>query len=88
MRKTMSLTVALCPKNGSSSRVTMKQRIGAGFLVATQLEVRIAVKVAFIHAFNEPPDEEWPRVVGVLVNHFEYSIQFRKLSRDQIVAST
>jgi hypothetical protein len=42
------LNSCFVPKNGSSSRVTMKLRIGAGFLVATQLEARIAVKVAFM----------------------------------------
>jgi hypothetical protein len=50
----------------SSSCLTMTQRVQAGFLVVTQLEVRIAINVAYIHEFDEPPTEEWLNIVSIL----------------------
>jgi hypothetical protein len=42
---------------------TFSERRKAGFLVATQEEVRIAVKVLYIVEYNEPVEEEWASII-------------------------
>jgi hypothetical protein len=51
-------------------KLTMKEKEAMGFLVATQEEMRIAVKVCYIHEFHEPDENDWPNIIKHLCTRF------------------
>jgi hypothetical protein len=48
----------------------MKEKEAMGFLVATQEEMQIAVKISYIYEFHEPDENDWPNIIKQLRTRF------------------
>jgi len=51
-------------------KLTMEEKETMGFLVVTQEELRIAVKVCYVIEFNEPDESDWPKLISQLSTRF------------------
>ena len=59
-----------CIEDEVYTKMTMEERKEMGFLVMTQEETRIAVKVCYVQEYGEPDEDDWPPIIKELSTRF------------------
>lgn len=51
-------------------KMTMEERMAMGWLVVTQEETRVAIKVCYVVEYGEPDEDDWPSIIVELSTRF------------------